>query len=151
MDYKEYYKSYYNYRKAKNDIIRIEDSIADIINALLSISTTYKETNSSSNTCSDKVSKLTVEKVYLEGQAKLAKELLAIRENQKNEDEIELRKSKDNKDIIYFKYYIDHLKVREIAKQIPLAREYTHALLKEIRKEIAKLDEELRKKKNKKK
>lgn len=146
MNYKEYYKTYYNYRQAQNKLQKIHNELADTINALLSVSSEIKENPTFSNSYNDKMMNLTLKKVDLEAQLPLAKELLHIREKQKKEDEQELRKSNDVKDIIYVKKYIDHIKVKDISIQIAYAREYTYELLKNIRKDIFELEKELDKK-----
>ena len=64
--------------------------------------------------------------------------------------EKELKDSKETKDIIYYKYFIQHIKVKEISKDIAFAREYTYDLLKQIKSDIAKLEQELIKKNKKK-
>lgn len=149
MNYKEYYETYYNYRQAKNKLQKMHNELADTINALLSVSSEIKENPTFSNSSNDKMMNLTLKKVDLEAQIPLATELLKIRENQRKESEQELRKSSDVKDIIYFKYFIDHIKVKNISSQISYAREYTYELLKSIRKDIYEFEKELDKKSKK--
>lgn len=150
MDYKEYYKTYYNYRQATNKLHKIQNDLADVINALLSVSAQLKDVVTSGGGSNNKILDLTMKKVDLEAKEPLAKELVAVREKQKNDAEKELRKSKENKDVIYYKYFIDHIKVKEISEQIPLAREYTYDLLKQIRQDMALIDKEMREKNRKK-
>ena len=150
MDYKEYHKTYYNFKRVKNKLHRIEDELADVINALLSVTSQIKDVVSFGGFANDKMLSLTTRKDELEQQEQLARDLLRVREKQNIDAEKELRKSKDSKDIIYYRYFIDHIKVKDISKEIPLAREYTYELLKQIRADISKIEQDIREKNNKK-
>lgn len=144
MNYQEYYKTYYNFKKAKNKLHKIQNDLADVINTLLSVSSQMKNDVAHNNSYNDKILELTVKKVDLEAREELTKELLAVREKQKNEAENELRKSANNKDMIYVRYFIEHLKPKEISIELSYAREYTYDLLKVIREDISKIDKELK-------
>jgi len=93
---------------------------------------------------------LTTRKIELDSKEELAKELLGVYNRQMLDAEKELKDSKETKDIIYYKYFIQHIKVKEISKDIAFAREYTYDLLKQIKSDIAKLEQELIKKNKKK-
>ncbi|MBQ8892547.1 MAG: hypothetical protein IJ068_06775 [Bacilli bacterium] len=150
MDYKEYHKTYYNFKRAKNKLHKIEDELADVINALLSVTSQIKDIVSFGGFNSDKMLSLTTRKDELEQQEILARDLLKVREKQNIDAEKELRKSKESKDIIYYRYFIDHIKVKDISKEIPLAREYTYELLKQIKVDITNIEQEIREKYKKK-
>ena len=140
MDYKEYHEIYYKFRQSKNDLKKIQNKIEDIIIKLISINSEIKDTISDKNEYNDRLLELTAKKLDLEIEEKKIKELVFRRKKAKEEAEIELRNSKNEKDIIYTKYYIDHLKVRDIAILISYTREYTYDLLNKIRNEKRKIE-----------
>lgn len=149
MNYKEYYETYYNYRQAKNKLHKIQNDIADIITGLLSTASQMKDVVTNSSNANDKMLELTAKKIELEAKEELAKELLKIREKQKNDDEKELRKSveksKDIKDTIYIKYFIDHIKPKTIAMQLSYSTSYIYDILSQIREYISNYDKERKK------
>ena len=149
MNYKEYYETYYNYRKAKNKLHKLQNDIADIINSLLSVTSQMKEVVTNGSGENDKMLELTAKKIELESQLVLAKELLEVREIQKKEDEIELRKNaketKDAKDNIYIKYFIDHIKPKDISSQLSYSTSYVYDILAQIRQYISQYDKEHKK------
>lgn len=146
MDYKEYYETYYNYRKAKNKLHRIQNDIADVINAMLSVTAKMKDDIGRGSNTNDKMLSLTAKKIDLEGQEVIAKELLSVREKQKNDAEKEFRdnasKTKDVKDVIYIKYFIDHIKPKTISSQLAYSTSYVYDILNQIREFISKYDSE---------
>ena len=146
MDYKEYYETYYNYRQAKNDLHKLENNIADIISCLISTTSKMRDDVSRVSNTNDKMLQLTAKKIELESQEDLQVELLRTREKQKNDAESELRKSKDLKDIVYVKYYIDHIRPKEISKQLNFARSCIYNLLGEIKAYIYEYDKKHKKK-----
>ena len=146
MDYKEYYETYYNYRQAKNDLHKLQNNIADVISCLISTTSKMKDDVSKSSNTNDKILTLTAKKIELESQEQLAKDLLKIRTEQKNDAEFELRKSTDLKDIVYVKYYIDHIRPKEISKTLNFARSYIYNLLGDIRAFIYEYDKKHKKK-----
>ena len=146
MDYKEYYEIYYNYKKAKNDLHKLENKIADVISSLISTTSKMRDDVNKGSNSNDKMLQLTAKKIELESQLKLAKDLLKIRTEQKNNAEMELRKSKDLKDIIYIKYFIDHIRPIDIAKDLEFARSYIYNLLAEIKAYIYSQDKKHKKK-----
>ena len=146
MDYKEYYETYYNYRQAKNDLHKLQNNIADVISCLISTTSKMKDDVSKSSNTNDKILTLTAKKIELESQEDLQVELLRTREKQKNDAESELRKSKDLKDIVYVKYYIDHIRPKEISRQLNFARSYIYNLLGEIKSFIYEYDKKHKKK-----
>lgn len=150
MDYKEYYKTYYNYRDAKNKLHKIQNDIAEVINNMLSITAQMKDDVGSSNSHNDKMLSLTAKKIDLEGQEKLAKELLIRMTRQKEEDEEELitnaTKSHDTISIIYIKYYIDHIKPKDIASQMAYSLSYIYDVLGQIKQYIHDYNAQKRKK-----
>ncbi len=146
MDYKEYYETYYNYRQAKNDLHKLENNIADIISCLISTTSKMRDDVSKGSNTNDKMLQLTAKKIELESQEDLQVELLRTREKQKNDAESELRKSKDLKDIVYVKYYIDHIRPKEISRQLNFARSYIYNLLGEIKSFIYEYDKKHKKK-----
>ena len=103
MNYKEYYEVYYNYRRTKNDLHKLQNDLADVISCLISTTSKIKDDVGKNSSINDKILTLTAKKIELEGQEELAKDLLKIRMEQKNNAELELRKSTDLKDIIYDK------------------------------------------------
>ncbi len=149
MDYKEYYETYYNYRQAKNKLHKIQNDIADIITGLLSTASQMKDVVTNSSNANDKMLELTAKKIELEAKEELAKELLKIREKQKNDDEKELRKSveksKDIKDTVYIKYFIDYIKPKTIAMQLSYSTSYIYDILSQIREYIANYDKKRKK------
>ncbi len=146
MDYKEYYETYYNYRQAKNDLHKLQNNIADVISCLISTTSKMKDDVSKSSNTNDKILTLTAKKIELESQEQLAKDLLKIRTEQKNDAEFELRKSTDLKDVVYVKYYIDHIRPKEISKTLNFARSYIYNLLGDIRAFIYEYDKKHKKK-----
>ena len=146
MDYKEYYETYYNYKKAKNDLHKLENKIADVISSLMSTTSKMRADVSNGSNINDKMLQLTAKKMELESQEDLQVELLKTREKQKNDAESELRKSKDLKDIVYIKYFIDHIRPKEISKQLNFARSYIYNLLGEIKAYIFEYDKKHKKK-----
>lgn len=145
MNYKEYYETYYNYRQAKNKLHKIQNEKADVINSMMSVVSQMKDVVNHSSNSNDKMLLLTGKKIDLEAQEKLAKGLLDVREEQRKEAEDELRKSKDLKDIIYVKYYIDHIRVKDIAKQLIFARSYIYNILTPIKDFISSYDKKHKK------
>ena len=145
MDYKEYYEIYCDYKKAKNDLHKLQNDIADIISCLISTTSKMKDDVSKGNNTNDKILQLTAKKIELESQEELQKELLITREKQKNDAELELRKSKDLKDIIYVKFYIDHVRVKEISRQLSFARSYIYDILTIIKNYINEFDKNIKK------
>ena len=147
MDYKEYYEIYYNYRQAKTDLHKLENKIADVISCLISTTSRMKDDGSNKgNNTNDKMLQLTARKIELESQEDLQIELLRTREKQKYDAEMELRKSNDLKDIVYVKYYIDHIRPKEISKTLNFARSYIYNLLGDIRIFIYEYDKKHKKK-----
>lgn len=144
MDYKKYYEIYYSYRQAKNDLYKLQNDIADIITNLMSTSYKLRDNISICNNNNDKILQLTAKKIEIENQLKLAKDLLKIRTEQKSSAEIELKKSTDSKDIIYVKFYIEHMKPIEISKQLNFARSYIYNLLDEIKAYISNYDKNIK-------
>lgn len=145
MNYKEYYVIYYNYRKAKNDLHKLQNNIADVISCLMSTTSHFKDVITISKD-NDKILQLTAKKIELENQKDLAKKLLILRVEQKNDAEIELRKSKDLKDRIYVMFFIEHLKPKDISQQLSFARSYIYNLLAEIKTYIYEYDKKHKKK-----
>lgn len=146
MNYKEYYVIYYNYKKAKNDLHKLQNQIADVISCLMSTTSHIKDDVNLSNNNNDKMLQLTAKKIELESQKDLAKKLLILRLEQKNDAEIELRKSKDLKDRIYVMFFIEHLKPKDISQQLSFARSYIYNLLAEIKTYIYEYDKKHKKK-----
>ncbi len=146
MDYKEYYEIYYNYKQVKNDLHKLQNNIADVISCLISTTSKMRDDVSKSSNTNDKILTLTAKKIELESQEQLAKDLLKIRTEQKNDAEFELRKSTDLKDIVYVKYYIDHIRPKEISKTLNFARSYIYNLLGDIRAFIYEYDKKHKKK-----
>lgn len=146
MNYEEYYEIYYNYKKAKNDLHKLQNNIVDIIGCLMSTTSKIKDDINTCNNGNDKILNLTAKKIELENQEKLAKDLLKVRVEQKKDAEIELRKSGDLKDIVYVKYFIDHIKPKEISKQLNFARSYIYNLLAELKTYIYEYDKKHKKK-----
>lgn len=150
MNYKKYFETYYNYKQAKIKLQKIQNEIADIINSMLSTTSRMKEVVNNSKSSNDKMMELTVRKIELDTKEKLAKELLDVYNRQMLDAEKELKDSKETKDMIYYNYFIEHKKVKDISKNIAFAREYTYDLLKQIKSDIAKIEQELIKKNKKK-
>lgn len=150
MNYKKYFITYYNYKQAKIKLQNIQNEIADIISSMLSTTSQMREIVNSNKSSNDKMMELTTRKIELDSKEELAKELLGVYNRQMLDAEKELKDSKETKDIIYYKYFIQHIKVKEISKDIAFAREYTYDLLKQIKSDIAKLEQELIKKNKKK-
>ena len=146
MNYKEYYETYYNYKQAKNDLHKLENNLVDVISLLISTTSKLKDDVSRLSNNNDKLLSLTAKKIELESQEELQKELLKTREKQKNDAEVDLRKSVNLKDIVYVKYYLDHKRPREIAKQLNFARSYIYNILTEIKSFIYEYDKEHKKK-----
>lgn len=139
MNYKEFYDIYFDYKQSKNNLKKIQNDLADIINEMLKITYQMKEDNSKKNTSNDKSLLLTAKKIELEQKRKLAIELCMLREKQKDDAEIELRKSVDLKDIIYVKYYIEHMRPTQISNELNFVRSYIYDILNIIKEEINKI------------
>ena len=114
MNYKKYFVTYYNYKQAKIKLQNIQNEIADIISAMLSTTSQMREVVNSNKSSNDKMMELTTRKIELDSKEELAKELLGVYNRQMLDAEKELKDSKETKDIIYYKYFIQHIKVKEI-------------------------------------
>lgn len=149
MDYKEYYETYYNYRQAINKLHKIQNKLFDVINAMLSTTAKMKENvGGSRSNSNDKMLSLTAKKIELEAQEELAKELVDMNNKRRISDEEELRKSTETKDKVYIMYYIEHLKVSDIARKLNYGKSYIYDILSDIKKNIAELEKEYRSGKN---
>lgn len=146
MNYKEYYESYYNYKKAKIKLRKIQNKITSIINSLLSITSQIKENATDISHNNDKMSELIAKKSEFEEEEALALDLLSITEKRKNKAEQELRqstvKSNDIRDLIYIKYYIEHCDPKTISFQLSFSKSYVYKVLNEIKEFIVKYDKE---------
>ena len=146
MNYIEYHKNYFKFIQAKNKLHKIQDKIEDIMLKMISATSQIKDTITDNKNTSDKMLELTSKKIDLENEEKIQLELLARIRTIKDNAEIELRNSKDEKDKIYYKYFIDHVKIKDIAIQIGYTREYTYELLSQIKKDKFEVEEKIRKK-----
>ena len=118
MNYKKYFVTYYNYKQAKIKLQNIQNEIADIISSMLSTTSQMREVVNSNKSSNDKMMELTTRKIELDSKEELAKELLGVYNRQMLDAEKELKDSKETKDIIYYKYFIQHIKVKEISKAL---------------------------------
>ena len=133
MNYEEYYEIFCGYKKIKNDLRKIQNDIENVLNCLISITTKIKDDVVSKNSSEDKILIYMAKKLDLESIAKYVEELLKIKTEQLQNAERELRRSKDLPDIIYVKYFIDHMKVRDISKDLNFARSYIYDILSIIK------------------
>lgn len=148
--YRDYFKAYYNYKQANEELNKIQNEIVDIINCMLSTTSTIKEVATSTKSTNDKLTELTARKIELEEQQCLKIKILDIRVEQLRDTEKQLRNSKETKDIIYYKYFIQHLKVIDIAKSINFVSGYVYQLLREIKEDTSKIEKEIKEKNQKK-
>ena len=147
MNYIEYHKIYFKFIQAKNKLLKIQDKIEDIMLKMISATSQIKDTITDNKNTSDKMLELTSKKIDLENEEKIQLELLFRIKGQKDNAESELRNSKNEKDKIYYKYFIDHIRIKDIAIQIGYTREYTYELLNQIKKDKFEVEEKIRKKK----
>ena len=145
MNYKEYYETYYNYKQAKNKLHKIQNDKADIINSMMSIVSQMRDISVHSSNSNDKMLSLTAKKIDLEAQEELAKNLLELRKEIMRDAEVELRKSKDLKDLIYIKYYLEHIRAKELSRQLNFARSYIYNILGIIKEFIKNYDKNIKK------
>ena len=146
MDYKQYHEAYFKLIKVKNKIKKINQKIENIILELVSTTSKLKDEPVSTNSNQNKILELTSQKIDLEKKREYLKELLAIRTQEKNQAELELKASKDYNDIIYYSYFINHKRVKDIAREIAFTREYTYDLLHQIKIEKRKIEKKIQKK-----
>ena len=147
MNYIEYHKIYFKFIQAKNKLLKIQDKIEDVMLKMISATSQIKDTITDNKNTSDKMLELTSKKIDLENEEKIQLELLFRIKRQKDNAESELRNSKNEKDKIYYKYFIDHIRIKDIAIQIGYTREYTYELLNQIKKDKFEVEEKIRKKK----
>ena len=117
---------------------------------MLSTTSKIKEVATSTKSTNDKLTELTARKIELEEQQCLKIKILDIRVEQLRDNEKQLRNSKETKDIIYYKYFIQHLKVIDIAKAINFVSGYVYQLLREIKEDTSKIEKEIKEKNQKK-
>ena len=146
MNYLEYHEIYYKFVQAKIKLQKIQNEIENIILKMLSSTSEIKDNVSNLKTQSDKMLSLTSKKIDLEAEEKIQQELLNRRRIKKEEAEIELRKSNNEKDKIYYMYFINHDRVKDIAIKIGYTREYTYDLLDKIKKDKYEIEQKMQKK-----
>lgn len=145
MIYEEYHKAWFKYILAKKDVDEAEDKLDSIIQRLTSMSASIKSDPVKSSSHESDLSKYIADKIDQEEVLKYKVYLLNIRKNKLDKKRNDLDSSNDSYDLIYKYRFIDKCKVVDIAKKINYTREYTYELLSFIRKNMYKIQDEIKK------
>lgn len=139
MIFEEYYRTYRSYRKIKGEINELENKKINLSSMVDIQAIPPKDSIGGSNTKEDKMLMYTAMLEEVETKLFKKKKIIKKLREQLNENELELRESKELLDKVYLYKYIEKLKWYQICTKIGYEKTKTYDFINEVDEILSKI------------